>query len=360
MKKLRKRGIIAAIAALSAVVLTSCPNVTNPQGGSSASIFAVDSKNGNVYEIDESSLSAGSTPLVSIGQNASGEIVFSGDTGFVAVGSSGNTAPGLYYFDASSSSPSAKRIGNGISAQYTCIASTTRGYVTSADFYGAYSNAVYPFDPSSPSSGLGTAVTGFPSGFYPQDIVVASGHVYVADNGNAKVFRLDSAGTAVEAGFATSAAGTTGLLAGNYDYDHDGDADAGVFVANTGGYDASWNSLPGSIDFIPASAADGTAATVVVSKLSVGRLAAFDEDTLVATNYGSTNIVDLSGSTPGVTAVTDSGTPFGSYDVDIKDEYAYVPDGTNAVYRFAVGGTDVQKISVGKTGEYVSNVGIRP
>jgi len=341
--------------ALVAILLTSCPNpANNPGTGSTANLFVVDSRNGNVYEIDDTTCTAASTALISIGQNSSGEIAFSGDIGFIAVGSYSNTAPGLYYFDASSSAPSAAMVGaTNTSAQYPCVVSNTLGYVTTADFYNVYANAVYPFDPSRPASGLGAAVTGFPVGFYPQDIVYASGRVYVTDNANAKVCRLDAAGTAVDAIYSTTAVGTTGLLAGSFG------GKTGVFVANSGGYDESWNSLPGSIDFIASDAEDGTAAVAVLSGYSAGRLAAFDSDTLVATTYSRTYIVDLSGASALASEVTNATASFGSNDVDILDGYAYIPDGANSLYRFSVTGTDVQEIAVGKTGEMVSNIGVR-
>jgi len=362
MKKLKKvlSSVAAALGTLVLLVaLTNCSLFSTGSGGSTASIFAVDSKNGNVYEIDGDSLTAATSPLISVGQNAAGEIVFCGDTGFVAVGSYKNTAPGLYYFDASSETPSAKLLGATMSAQYVCIASDTKGYVSSADAFGAYTSAVYSFNPAKPSKGLGAAVSGFPVGIYPQDIVLAGGRIYVADNAHNAIYRLNWDGDTVEARFSASANGTTGLLAGNYDYDGDGDADAGVFVANTGGYDANWNPLPGSIDFIPAAAASGTTVSAVISDISVGRLAAFDDTTLVATGYSGTYLVDLSGAAPVASKVTSAGTSFGSFDVNIYDGYAYVPDGANTIYRFSSAGNDVQTITVGKTGEYVTNVGIR-
>ena len=358
LMKLRKREswtMLAAAALLAMGVLAGCSNLLSPAIGSTAHLFAVDSKNGKVYEINDEAFTAASTALVSIGQNAAGEIAFSGDVGFIAVGSYGNTSPGLYYFDASSATPVVQMAGSTkTSAQYLCIVSDKVGYVTTADYAAIYPNAVYPFDPSNPQAGLGAAVAGFPAGFYPQDIVYASGRVYVADNGNGKVCRLNAAGTAVDAIYATTAGGTTGLLAGSFN------GDAGVFVANSGGYDAFWNSLPGSIDFISSTALDGATATSVLAGYSVGRLAAFDSDTLAATTYSKTYIVELSGAGASASEVTCSSLSFGSNDVNILGNYAYVPDGANALYRFSASGADARKIAVGQTGEYISNVGLRP
>ena len=357
---------LGALAFLFAVAGCTLPNTQGQ--GSKANVFAVDSKNGNVYEIDEEGLTAATLPLLTIGQNAAGELVFNGNTGFLAVGSDGSNAPGLYYFDVTSETPVAKLLGDKISAQYICILNATHGYVSSADYYGAYTSAVYPFNPSAPWQGLGEPVSDFDANVFPQDIVVADGQVYVTDNKNGVVCRLNSSGNAVEASFHTKKAGTTGLLAGSYDYDNDGDNDVGVFVANTGGYDSNWNPLPGSIDFLPASASVDGAVTTVVSDVSVARLAAFSPTKLVATGYAHTYSIELSSLQPRATGALNAATErevfygdksFGAFDVDIHNGYAYVPDGQNTVYRFSSTGDGVKAISVGTTGEFITNTGIR-
>jgi len=358
-------GIVLLLA-----TLAGCDLFTKPSGstGSTAHVYAVASGSGNVYEIDADNATAASTALVSTGQNSTGEMVIHGTKAFVAVGSyNNNTAPGLYWFDLASPTPTASLIGNKTSAQYLCVVSDTRGYVTSADYFSAYANAVYSFDPSAPSAGLGSGVTGFAPGFYPQDIAYVSngsgtGRVFVTDNVNGKVYRLNAAGTAVDLTFTTSAGGTTGLLPGEYDWDNNGSDDAGVFVANTGGYDASWNPLPGSIDFIPLNAASGSDIVTVQSNLSVGRLASFDADHLVGTNYGGTWIIDLtkpSGDAGRLTEIKSrSGLSFGSFDVDVYGGYAYVPDGSNTVYKISSSG-EVTAIAVGLSNEMISSVAVR-
>jgi len=373
MKKLLSNYVWRTTCALGIVLLLAtlagCDLFTKPSGSteSTAHVYAVASGSGNVYEIDADNATAASTALVSTGQNSTGEMVIHGTKAFVAVGSYNNTAPGLYWFDLSSSTPTASLIGNKTSAQYLCVVSDTRGYVTSADYFGAYANAVYSFDPSAPSAGLGSEVTGFASGFYPQDIAYVSdgsgtGRVFVTDNANGKVYRLDAAGAAVDITFTTSAGGTTGLLPGEYDWDNDGSDDAGVFVANTGDYDANRNPLPGSIDFIPLDAAFDSDIVTVQTNLSVGRLAAFDADHLVGTNYGRTWIIDLtklSGDAGRVTEIKNSsGVSFGSIDVDVYGGYAYVPDGSNTVYKISSSGA-VTAIAVGLSTEKISSVAVR-
>lgn len=361
---MRAVGIVLALA-----TLAGCNLFTSITQGSTAHVFAVGSGSGNVYEIDTDANPPGAatTPLVSTGQNSTGEMVIYDSKAFLAVGSYNNTAPGLYWFDLSSSTPTRELIGDKMSGQYLCIASDTRGYVTSSDYMGDYSNTVYSFDPSNPSAGLGSEVADFESGFHPQDIAYVddgsgSGRVFVTDNTNGKVYRLNAEGTAVELTFTTSAGGTTGLLSGEYDWDNNGSEDAGIFVANTGGYDASWNALPGSIDFIPLDASGSSDITSVQTDFSVGRLAAFDTAHLIGTNYGGTWIIDLTksaGDSGRLTEIKNSqGESFGSLDVNMYDGYSYVPDGTNTVYRISSSG-DVTAISVGKSGEMITNVAVR-
>ena len=357
--------------ALFLAMMVGC-NLFSPSTGSTANVFAVSSKNGSVYEIDTDANppSAATTALVSIGQNSTGEMVIHGSKAFLAVGSYSNTAPGLYWFDLSSSNPTTAQIGNNISAQYICIASDTVGYVSSSDYMGTYSNTVYRFDPSDPSAGLGSEVTGFAtSNFHPQDITYVddgsgAGRVFVTDNGNGKVYRLNDTGTAVDLTFTTSAGGTTGLLAGSYDWNNDSVTEKGVFVANTGGYGPApdYAALPGALDFIPLDAISSSDIATVQSSLSVGRLAAFSTNELIATNYGHTYLIDLTKASGGTDRVTEiknsSDTSFGSLDVNIYDGYAYVPDGATTLYRINSSGS-VTAISVGVSGELISNVAVK-
>jgi len=351
-------GLILAVAALA-----GCDLFKNPAGPteSTVHVYAVASGTGNVYEIDTDNASAATTPLVSTGQNSTGEMVIHGTKAFIAVGSYSNSSPGLYWFDLSSSTPTTELIGNKMSAQYICIVSDTKGYVTSSDYMGDYSNTVYSFDPSNPSAGLGSEVTDFDSGFHPQDIAYVddgsgNGRVFVTDNANGEVCRLNAAGAAVDLTFMASADGTTGLLPGEYDWDNDGDADVGVFVANTP------YGTTGSIDFIPLDATSGTDIVSVQAALSVGRLASFDTTHLIATNYGGTWIIDLTKSAGDVDRVTEiknsSSASFGSFDVNVYDGYAYVPDGTNTVYKISSSGA-VAAISVGLSTEMITNVAVR-
>lgn len=349
------------------LLLTGCDLLGNLFGGMGqrASVFAIDSKDGNIYEIDAMTMTAAAVPLVSTMQNATGDMIIRDSRAFLAVGSWANNKPGLYWVDLSSPAPAARRIGEGISAQYVWITTAGKGFVTSADYAGVYANAVYTFDPQHPDSGLGEAVSDFAPNFFPQDVVSAGTgnqeRVFVADNGNGKVYRLNAEGTAVEASFSTSAGGTTGLLPGSYDSDGDGIAEPGVFVANSGGWDAAGNPLPGSIDFIPCNHPDGMPARAVEPEFSASRLAAFDAQHLVAVSYGVTSIINLSlpqDDPARITTVKYEGHSFGASDVNVRDGIAYVPDGANAVYSFGLNG-EVHRIQVGTTGEMITNVAIR-
>ncbi|MHB0854704.1 MAG: NHL repeat-containing protein [Rectinema subterraneum] len=355
-------GMIAVLLA----GLAGCDLFSSPQG-SSAVVFAVDSKNGNVYEIDADKAESAAVPLVSTKQNATGKMIISGTKAFLAVASWQNTKPGLYWFDLSSKTPAVAQIGQNISAQYICIASSTKGYVSSADWGGTYDNAVYPFNPSSPSAGFGAAVSGFDAGFFPQDVAYVddgngTGRVFVADNGNGKVYRLNAEGTAVDKSFAASAGGTTGLLAGEFDSNGDGAVERGVFVANSGGYDANWNPLPGSIDFIPLGASSDADVVVVQSGLSASALAFLDATHIAATSYGHTWLIDLSKPASDASRLTEiktsSGASFGSMDIAVREGYAYVPDGAQTVYRFGLNGPTTA-IPTGKSGEMITNIAVR-
>ncbi len=352
---MKGRKAEAALLALAVLVFSfamgGCPSSTSPAIATTATtyVYAVDTISGKVFQIDRSTNTAASTPLVTIGQNASGEIRFYGNTGFVAVGSSSNTAPGLYYFDASSSSPSAARIGSALSAQYICVASSTLGYLTVANYSDTSLNGVYSFNPSVPALGL-TAVY-VDSASYPQDVVMGSdGYLYAVNaastlGGTDTVLRIDTATEGVTV-ITVTGSGATGLCAGTYN------GNSGVFVAETGGYSA------GSIDFI---ASGATAVTPVISKSSgqvFARAAQFNSSMLIATGGypAKTYLVSLSG-TPTANEVKSGSTSFGSMDVDIYDGIAYVPDYAQSVYAIDANGT-VTRISAGTSADAIANVGI--
>lgn len=342
-------GLVTGKASGSATVTVSAPG-----GGIKAScvitvvpgLYAIDSKSGKVYEINISSGQAALNHLVSTAQNSSGEVLYAEGKGFVAVGSYNNTAPGLYAFDPTKPSAGCTLVGDRISAQYLCVASPTKGYVTALDYMGTYANALYSFNPSNAGAGL-TKIVDLA---YPQEVVLGGdSRIYAAENGSGKVARLDVAGTAIDVEIATSTAGTTGLLAGT----HKGKP--GVFVANSGGYDASWNALPGSLDFI---ANSGNTASAVVSGISFARIAAFTPTLLVASGGfpSKTWLIDLSATTIAPQEVKYGTLSFGGSDIAVAGGKAYIPDGTNTVYVFGDDGI-VTTIAVGTTGEMVTNVG---
>ncbi len=362
-----RRGLEGILLVMTLLMCAGCEILFPASGKSAAFVFAIDSKNGRVFEIDAATKQAASVPLVNIGQNSTGEMRILGSNAFIAVGSYNNDSPGLYWFDLNAATPVAVRVGEKISAQYLCIISKTKAYVTSADYFGGYQNAVFPFNPSAPAAGLGTPVQGFDSDFYPQDIAWVedghgSGRVFVADNKNAKIYKLSADGSQVDTVFSAHAQGTTGLLPGSYDVDGDGERERGIFVASSGGYDASWHSLPGTIDFIPLDASSETAIYEIEPGLSASRLAWLDDDHLIATNYGATWIIDLrvaAGSDGRRKEIkTAQGLSFGSSDVDVYQGVAYVPDGGLTVYCFDLTGI-VTAIATGTTGDMITNCAIR-
>jgi hypothetical protein len=279
-----------------------------------ASVYAVESASGGVYELDGESLAASAVALVATGQNATGELKFRGGFGYLAVASWDNSAPGLYSFDPNDPDAGASRIGDAISAQYIVFSSDSLAYVTSADFMGVYENALYSFDPAHPAAGLSFVC----SLAYPQEIVIgADGRIYVAQNGNGTVARFNAAGTAVEVEIPASATGITGLLAGDYD------GARGIFVANTG----DWTT--GSVDFL-----SGTVLQTVVTGPPADALALLDADTLVVSGGypARTYFVDLGLSPPVATEILFEGESFGGGDAAVSEGKVFIPAGHGSIY----------------------------
>lgn len=335
-------------------------------GGSTANVptdlWAVDTKSGQVFEIDSTTSPAtgAMSPYVTIGQNAAGEIVFGQGKGFVAVGSYSNTAPGLYWFDPESAYPVASRIGAGVSAQYACLVSATKGYVTVANYSPTTDNGLYSFNPTSPAAGL-TKVLGNGDLTYPQDLTLGEdGYLYVADNeatittsfASGKVLKLDTTSDTVAATYTTSVGGCTGVLAGVFD------GDEGIFVASTGGYDGSYYQVAGTVEFIASGLATGSAAAMVASGIPVARLSSFDSSHLISTGGypAATKLIALSGSSSIVTSVQIGGVDFGSADVDVVDGVAYIPGGFSSNTVYAVTGTGT--VSTFTVGSSAATVGI--
>ncbi|MEI6877025.1 MAG: Ig-like domain-containing protein, partial [Spirochaetota bacterium] len=221
---------------------SSTVTVSAPGGGIKAScvvtvvpvVYAVGSMSGNLYEINVTSGMASLSSLVSTGKNASGEVLYAGGKGFIAVASdgTGNNIPGLYTFDPSKPALGCALVGTSISAQFLWISSATTGYVTSA-LYGSTdpgSDAVWSFNPSLPNAGI----TKIANLSYPQEVIQGSdGKVYIAELNKKTVARLNAVSGAIEAEIPCVSYGTTGLLSGEFN------GNQGVFVANTG-YDSSY------------------------------------------------------------------------------------------------------------------------
>ncbi|MEI6387544.1 MAG: hypothetical protein WCQ50_12975 [Spirochaetota bacterium] len=340
--------IAAAAGVLGLVLLGVGCSFAGGGGGTVATphVYAVASHSGALYQIDEVTDAVSKVPLLSTGQNASGEIVFHKGIGYVAVGSTTGNTPGLYRFDPATPSAGSTRISGttsgGISAQYIAFASDTLAYVTSGDYFKVLPNALYSFNPSDPAAGL-TKVVDLS---YPQDVTIgADSRVYVAENGIGKVARFNAEGKAVETEIACTTTGVTGLLAGSFG------GKTGIFVANSGDY------MTGSIDFI---ADSGTSAVAVVTGPVVGRLALLGTSTLLATGGypAKTWAIDLAAALPKATEVLDGVASFGGSDINVYDNCVYVPDGANTVYVFSSLAGPVTHLTVGNSGELVTNVGI--
>jgi hypothetical protein len=346
-KKSGALGLAVLIAV--SLALAGCGTPVTPPANLSTYrdyLYMVDTYSGKVFTYDPASTAASSASLAATMQNASGSIKFYQGLGYVAVGS--GVGEGLYRFDPSSANPSFAKIGGSVAAQYSAFARSTKAYVSSFDYSGATSG-LYSFDPSASSPALSPVVSGT-SGAFLQDLVVGDdGYLYAADNGNGKVLRVDTATDALVATITATKGGTTGLARGSYKGAN------GIFIANTGGYDSNppYAALPGSIDFVAYSAATGSAAAAVVSADSTGasimpgRLVQLANGNLIATGYGHSYLVDLSGASAVATELKASGAAFGSLDLAYKDGLAYIPvcdysaypDYTNYLYVLDASGT---------------------
>lgn len=257
--------------------------------------------------------------------------------------------------------PAPAKVDISLSAQYLCIPDDTSGYVTVADYSAKGNNGVYSFNPSSPADGF-RAISVSPD-CYPQDVVLCNGYLYVANyatyvGGSAdNVLKIAPSTGQIVATIALTKADPVGLLVGSYR------GATGVFVAESGTYDANYRAIGGAIDFI----ADGAATAInVISGIPASRVAALDSSTLVVSGGypAATHVVDIAASPATGTEVTyDDGhgtISFGSSDVDILGGKAYVPAGygSNKIYVVTKGGGKASVISVGSSTDFITNVGV--
>lgn len=308
-------GLLAALA-----LITGCnPSSDSPGANDSYSrcLYMTDTYSGKVFTYDPVSRSPSAMSVASTGQNSTGEIAFYKGIGYACVGYGTNA--GVYRFDPSASNPAFSKIGSAITAQYIAFASSSKAYVTT------YGSGLYSFDPS--ASAPSFALVSGTDRMTLQEIIVGSDDlIYVADNGNGAVLRINPADDSIVS-ISTSALGTTGIVSGTYG------GSAGVFVANTGGYGANpagYGANPaGSIDFI---AGNETKATTIANALPgggaiyPGRLVQLSNGNLVATGYGHSYLVDLSGPSAAISELSSSsGLSFGSLDIAYKDGLVYIP-----------------------------------
>jgi len=322
--------LVSSSVALLATAILGCSNPTSTGGGSSTPaayttyLYMTDGTNGHVYYYDPSTHAGSSSSLLTTSKNAAGEIKFYKGIGYVAMGTGG-----IYYFDPSSSSPSAKEISgsSSLNAEYFAFYSATKAYVSVATTFNTTTGGtggVYWFNPSNPTVLTQVASSTAIATKYMQEITVGPDNmIYVAANQSQTVVKIDPSSDSVTATFTTSAAGTTGLAAGSYN------GASGVFVANTGGYDSSYNALPGSIDFIPTSGSIISNVAKPTSTISPnfnpGRMAVLSNSTLAVTSQtGHTWLIALS--TGAVTEVLSNGASFGSnLSIAYNNNLVYVP-----------------------------------
>ena len=290
-------------------------------GGVLGTLYMSDTYNGRVYTYDPNTQTSSTTPLLTTGEGAGDHIYFFNGICYIAVGNNYSNTPGVYAFDPEAVVPVAESIGTSISAQFIMFYNDTKAYVTEAD-YGA-STGVYWFDPSDPDAGLSGPIDSgkinIGEGMYLQDIVASNNKIYVADNGNGGVLVIDPATDTLLKTISTSAGGTTGLLLARGE-----SGEPFVYVANNGGYDSSWNPLPGSIDRIDTR--DDTLLQVVPG-LSAGHLAYHAQSRkMFAIGYANTYVFSTAGSPPfAVSEVkTRTGASFGGSDILVNDFLLYI------------------------------------
>lgn len=247
-------------------------------GGGARYLYMTDTYSGGIYTYDPGSHASPPTIVASTTKNATGEIAFYEGIGYVCVGS--GAGAGVYRFDPAQAAPTVIKV-----ADYRPVAGTE-------------------------------------GDSFQEMIVAPDGYLYAANADDGTVLRIDTSTDAIVATILASAGGTTGLAAGAFN------GSPGVFVANTGGYDANWDPLPGSIDFI---AAGATTATAVASALSVGgsiypaRLVQLAGGDLVATGFDHSYLVDIAGSAASVSELSAAGSSFGGLDIAYDAGLVYIP-----------------------------------
>jgi hypothetical protein len=323
-------------------------------------LYMTDTYNGHVYTYNPATHVGSSLPLLTTSTNAAGEIRFNKGIGYIAMGEGG-----IYYFDPSSTVPSATLIpgSSGVDAQYFAFYSPTQAYVSIGTSIASDTGEISTFNPSSPGSGL-TQVAASAIKYMQEIIVGPDGMIYVAEYNDKTVLQINPVNNTVTNSYTTSALGTSGLVAGTYN------GVSGVFVANTGGYTPSYAALPGSIDFIPSNGSiilNVAKPTGTVSpNFNPGRMVALSSGTLVATSEtGHTWLIALSSGT--VTEVLSNGNSFGSnLSIAYSNNLLYVPVGnylttpySSQLYVFDANGNQQSYSPVTvpmETGDLIANI----
>jgi hypothetical protein len=315
-----KAAIFTAILAF--ILILGCSNPANTTATTPAyatCLYMVDGNNGHVWTFDPSTHTCSSSSLVTTASGkAAGEIQFYKGIGYVAMGNGG----GVYYFDPSASAPMATQLAGtaSLNAQYFAFYSATKAYFTTCSYPST--GAVYSFNPSNPAAGVSQVDSADITNYMQAIVVGPDNYVYGAENNTGKVLRINPSTDQVAETYTASAGGTTGLLAGTYK------GKAGVYVANNGGYDASYNPLPGTIDFIDTSVATPTLTTVVATTAALcpGRLLQLGSTRLLSVGSASIDLVDLGGTSASATNIaTISGGYYGVSSIAMKDSLVYVP-----------------------------------
>jgi sugar lactone lactonase YvrE len=300
-------------------VLAGCSMDSDSGFTSGTFLYMTDSYNGRIYIYDIDDRRANSSPISTTGQNATGQIYFYNDKGFIAVGDDGaGNSPGVYYFDPSSIIVTCQKMHapTSVSAQYIAFFSSSRAFVTDSN-WKAWAR-LCRFNPSNPGGGLTVVweanLGQIAEGYYFQGIAVgADNKIYVADYnstyGNGRLHRFNPDSVALEITYDLTSGSTTGIIAGKLG------SDDVIFTA-------SWEKVE-SVRLSDGNLTEvaGTGGTFLASHEPSGKM--------YMTGWSNTYVMDTTVGPPwSVTEIKDGADSFGGGGILVHDDLVYITNAT--------------------------------
>ena len=352
---MRKRQFYVYVKAVTLTVvfflaLAGCNLQSGGSSGTGPLVYMTDTYNGRVYIYSIDDHEGNSSPLCTTSQNATGQIYFFNDMGFIAVGDDGmGNSPGLYYFDPNRTVPTCQKMNGptSVSAQYMAYYNNTKAFVTDSN-WGVWTR-LWRFNPSDPGAGLtliweANSTQVLTEGYYFQGIALgADGKIYVADYntfGNSRVHRFNPTTGALEATHTLTSGGATGIVAGTLG------PDDVVFVA-------------GSTEIESVRLSDGNLTDVAGTG---GTLMAYHAGSgnMYVTGWNNTYKMDTTVGPPwNVTEIKDGADSFGGGSVIVDNNLVYIsnspfPAGVSKLYVIdasTAGHTSYSPVTVMQTGQ---------